>query len=171
MEARLATHDEVRNYFANLGHGNPQIYYNHIVRNDAANVAELFVQLENYDTRETRASWIACARARSLSRVRDLVSEFVQGGDSSPVAVRIVGRDLDTIEESPARWGGREGHARHARVSNPLRVARTNLRLMPDSTQASLLGVPTVEFDRAVRLVGVAAFPHGTFKNDDGEQL
>ena len=39
-----------RGWFANLGHGNPQIYYNHIQRNDAANYAEVFVQLHEYDT-------------------------------------------------------------------------------------------------------------------------
>ncbi len=27
----------VQNWFTNLGHGNPQIYYNHIVRQDSAN--------------------------------------------------------------------------------------------------------------------------------------
>ena len=42
---------EVKSWFANLGHGNPQIYYNHIQRNDAANYAEVFVQLHEYDTR------------------------------------------------------------------------------------------------------------------------
>ena len=31
---RLATTPEVASCFANLGHGNPQIYYNQIVRND-----------------------------------------------------------------------------------------------------------------------------------------
>ena len=53
VEAELAKMPEVQSWFANLGHGNPQIYYNHIQRNDAANYAEVFVQLHEYDTDET----------------------------------------------------------------------------------------------------------------------
>jgi multidrug efflux pump subunit AcrB len=172
VESRLAAHPEIRNYFANLGHGNPQIYYNHIVRNDAANFAELFVRLTDYDARAT---------PRFLDRLRAeferypgahiYVNEFIQGAPiSSPVAVRILGRDLDTIAELAGKVEAAVKATPGTRdVSNPLRVARTNLRLMPDSTKASLLGVPTVEFDRAVRL-SVSGIPAGTFKNDDGEQ-
>ncbi|MEO7774649.1 MAG: efflux RND transporter permease subunit [Steroidobacteraceae bacterium] len=172
VESRLKTHAEVRSYFANLGHGNPQIYYNHIVRNDSANFAEVFVQLTGYTTRET---------PRFLDRLRGelerypgakiYVTEFVQGSPvSSPVAVRIVGRDLEAIADLAGKVESVvKGTPGTRDVSNPLRVARTNLRLMPDSTKASLLGVPTVEFDRAVRL-SVSGIPAGTFKNDDGEQ-
>ncbi len=53
VEDELRRMPEVRGWFSNLGHGNPQIYYNHITRNDAANYAEVFVQLHEYDTDET----------------------------------------------------------------------------------------------------------------------
>src|SRR5262245_16844837 len=52
VESELAKMPEVRSWFSNLGHGNPQIYYNHIQKNDAANYAEVFVQLHDYDTDE-----------------------------------------------------------------------------------------------------------------------
>ena len=62
---------EVRSWFANLGHGNPQIYYNHIQRNDASNYAEVFVQLHEYDTDETPREAAGAARAAgALSRAR-----------------------------------------------------------------------------------------------------
>ncbi len=53
VEDQLRAMPEVRGWFSNLGHGNPQIYYNHIQRNDAANYAEVFVQLNEYDTNQT----------------------------------------------------------------------------------------------------------------------
>ena len=61
---------EVTSWFSNLGHGNPQIYYNHIQRNDAANYAEVFVQLHEYDTRRDAASSCEALRERldALSR-------------------------------------------------------------------------------------------------------
>ena len=47
---------EVKSWFANLGHGNPQIYYNHIVRKDASNYARgLRRSCTDYDTRATPA--------------------------------------------------------------------------------------------------------------------
>ena len=48
-------------------------------------------------------------------------------------------------------------------------MRRTNLSLDIDSQKAALLGVPAVEFDRAVRLA-VAGIPAGRFKDTDGEQ-
>jgi len=54
-------------------------------------------------------------------------------------------------------------------VVNPMRFTRTNLKLNIDPQKAALLGVPTVEFDRAVRL-SVSGIPAGRFKESDGEQ-
>ena len=54
-------------------------------------------------------------------------------------------------------------------VDNPVRFVRTNLELKVDPQKAALLGVPTVEFDRAVRL-SVSGLPAGRYKDSDGEQ-
>ena len=125
----------------------------------------------------TRATRRGCSTscARSSSRypaARIYVKEFVNGPPiSAPIAVRVIGRDLDVIEKL-AR-AGREAASTSTPgtrdVQNPLKVARTNLQLAVDSQKASLLGVPTVEFDRAVRL-SVAGVPTGTFKDPSGEQ-
>jgi multidrug efflux pump subunit AcrB len=172
VEARLVKHPEVRGYFSNLGHGNPQVYYNHIVRNDAPNFAEVFVQLKSYDPRDT-PRFLAGLRLelQRYAGARIGVREFVQGTPiSAPIAIRVLGPGLDELRELGARVqklieavpGTRD-------VTNPLRVARTNLRLAPDAQKASLLGVPTVEFDRAVRL-SVSGLPAGNYKAPDGQQ-
>ncbi|HEU4530433.1 MAG TPA: efflux RND transporter permease subunit, partial [Steroidobacteraceae bacterium] len=172
VESHLAQMPEVRSWFSNLGHGNPQIYYNHIVRRDAPNFAEVFVQLHEYDTRETPRLLDALRRKLETYAAANIyVKEFENGPPiSAPIAVRIVGPDLTVIENLARRIeklikatpGTRD-------VENPLRVARTNLRLAVDSQKASMLGVPTVDLDRAVRLT-VAGLPVGTYKNIDGEQ-
>jgi multidrug efflux pump subunit AcrB len=172
VEERVAKLPGVRSRFANLGHGNPQIYYNHLVRNDAPNYGEVFVTLERYDTRDTprmldalRTEFDAYAGARIT------VKEFVNGPPiTAPIAVRVVGPDLAVLERLAREVEGLIEATPGARdVTNPLRVARTNLRLAPDPQKSALLGVPTVEFDRAVRLA-VAGLAAGTFKDDDGEQ-
>ena len=172
VEERLAKTAEVSGYFANLGHGNPQIYYNHIVRNDSANYAELFVQLKAYDTRATPRLYERLHAAFAQYPAAHIyVKEFTNGQPiSAPIAVRVIGNDLATLDQLARRVqqvitatpGTRD-------VSNPLRVPRTNLRLQIDSRKAGLLGVPTAEIDRAVRLT-VGGVPAGTFKAPDGEQ-
>jgi CzcA family heavy metal efflux pump len=172
VERELRSMPEIKNWFSNLGHGNPQIYYNHIQRNDAANYAEVFVQLHEYDTNETPEK-LAALRER-LSRypgAHIYVHEFANGPPiSAPISIRVVGNDLNVIERLShtveemvkATPGTRD-------VKNPLNVARTNLKLRIDSRKAQQLGVQTAELDRAVRL-SVAGIAVGTFKETTGEQ-
>jgi multidrug efflux pump subunit AcrB len=172
VEEELGRMPEVRGWFANLGHGNPQIYYNHIQRNNASNYAEVFVQLHEYDTGETAGS-LQALRER-LSRfpgAHIYVHEFANGPPiSAPISIRVVGPELNVIESLShkvedlvkATPGTRD-------VKNPLNVARTNLKLRIDSRKAQQLGVQTAELDRAVRL-SVSGIPVGTFKETTGEQ-
>jgi len=172
VEDELRRMPQVRSWFSNLGHGNPQIYYNHIQKNDAANYAEVFVQLHEYDTGET-PQMLEELRGR-LSRypgAHIYVKEFANGPPiSAPISVRVIGNDLGVIEQLShkveelvkATPGTRD-------VRNPLNVARTNLKLRIDSRKAQQLGVQTAELDRAVRL-SVAGIPVGTFKDTTGEQ-
>jgi multidrug efflux pump subunit AcrB len=172
VEEELRGMPEVESWFTNLGRGNPMVFYNVIPTENAPNYAEVLVQLRDYDTRRTPQRIEALRR--ELARYPNahiFVDEFVNGPPiSAPIAVRIVGPDLATLESLSksveaviaAVPGTRE-------VENPLRIARTNLRLRPDSRKASQLGVPTAEFDRAVRL-SVAGIRVGTYKETDGEQ-
>jgi len=172
VESQLAQMPQVRSWFSNLGHGNPQIYYNHIVRRDAANYAEVFVQLHEYDTHDTPKQLDALRkRLQRFPNATIFVKEFENGPPiSAPIAVRIVGPDLAVIEQLARKIEALIIATPGARdVDNPLRVARTNLKLEVDPQKASLFGVPTVDLDRAVRLT-VAGLPVGTFKDVSGEQ-
>ena len=172
VEDELRRMPEVRGWFSNLGHGNPQIYYNHIQRNDAANYAEVFVQLHEYDTDETPQKLQALReRLARYAGAHIYVHEFANGPPiSAPISIRVIGNDLNVIEQLSkkveelvkATPGTRD-------VKNPLNVARTNLKLRIDSRKAQQLGVPTAELDRAVRL-SVAGITVGTFKEATGEQ-
>jgi multidrug efflux pump subunit AcrB len=172
VEQHLEESPEVSTWFSNLGHGNPQVYYNHIVREDSANYAEVFVQLHEFDPHSTPA-FLDRLRTQfdEYPGARLVLREFIQGtGVPAPISIRVLDQDLDRLEQLSAEVtrvieavpGTRD-------VSNPLRVARTNLRLAPDPGKAALLGVPLAEFDRAVRL-SVAGLPVGNFKSADGEQ-
>jgi len=171
-EARLAAMPDVQSYFSNLGRGNPQIYYNHLPRQDAPNYAELFVQLKEYSTRGTPRKLETLRRElANYPNARIFVDEFINGPPiTAPIEVRIIGPDPVTLEamsrqiESLVRKipGTRD-------VDNPLRVSRTNLRLAVDAQKANQLGVTTASFDQAVRL-SVAGIEVGKYKETDGEQ-
>jgi multidrug efflux pump subunit AcrB len=172
VEAELAKMPEVRSWFANLGHGNPQIYYNHIQRNDAANYAEVFVQLHEYDTDETPRQLQALReRLERYPGARIYVKEFANGPPiSAPISIRVIGNDLNVIEALSNRVEDLVESTPGTRdVKNPLNVARTNLKLRIDSRKAQQLGVQTAELDNAVRLA-VAGVHVGTYKDVTGEQ-
>ncbi len=172
VEERLAHMPAVKSWFANLGHGNPQIYYNVVPHGEAVNYAEVFVQLQRYDTRRTpRELDRLRAELARYPGVHIYVKEFVNGPPiTAPISVRVIGPDVDVIERLAARVERLIQETPGTRdVDNPLRVARTNLQLAVDPQKAAQLGVPAVEFERAVRL-SVAGIPVGTFKDPSGEQ-
>lgn len=172
VEQKIATMPEVKSYFTNIGHGNPKVYYNEFPTENEPNYGELFVGLNRYDTRETPQVLDRLRdELREYPNARIYVKEFQNGPPvTAPIAIRVIGSDLDQlqtlagqvekiIKETP---GTRD-------VVNPVRVSRTNLKLDVDSQKAALLGVPTIEFDRAVRL-SVSGLQAGRFKDQSGEQ-
>jgi multidrug efflux pump subunit AcrB len=172
VESRLAQLAGVKSWFANLGHGNPQVYYNIMAEEEASNYAEVFVQLNHYDTRTTpRQLDTLRAQLARYPGAHIYVKEFVNGPRiTAPISIRVLGPDLETIGTLAARVERVIAATPGTRdVENPLKVARTNLKLAMDSQKAALLGVPTVEFERAVRL-SIAGVPAGKFKDPSGEQ-
>jgi multidrug efflux pump subunit AcrB len=172
VESKLARMPEVKSWFANVGHGNPLIYYNQLVRNVSANYGEVFVILKEYSTRGTpRALDGLRAQLDGYPAARLTVKEFVNGPPvTAPIAVRVIGPDLASIGDLARKVEALLKSTPGTRdVSNPLRVQRTNLHLAVDTQKAALLGVPAAEFDRAVRL-SVSGVSAGTFKDPNGEQ-
>jgi len=172
VEMRLRAHPEIAHYFSNLGRSNPKIYYNVIPGDENRDIAELFVQLKSYSPRATPKLYDELRREfATYPNARIVLKEFENGPPvDSPIAIRILGPDLDELERLAAEVKSRIEKIPGTRdVYNPLRVARTDLRLKVDSEKAALLGVPTVELDRTVRLA-VSGLPVSKFTETNGEQ-
>jgi multidrug efflux pump subunit AcrB len=172
VEAEVRKMPGVRSVFTNIGRGNPQVYYNHIQRSETASYAEVFVVLEKYDTRRTPKQ-IDELRSRldGFPGARISVREFVNGPPvSAPIAVRIVGPDIEVLDELASKIERLIEETPGTRdVRNPLKFPRTNIKIEADTAKAALLGVPAVEIDRAMRLA-ISGLPAGTYKDIDGEQ-
>jgi multidrug efflux pump subunit AcrB len=99
------------------------------------------------------------------------VSEFENGPPvDAPVAVRLIGRDLEALRVEAARVEDLLAALPGTRdVDNPLRVPRTDLRIEVDRDKAGLLGIPPGEIERDVRLalVGLKA---ATLREPSGDE-
>ena len=172
VEGELEKLPGVQSVFTNLGRGNPQIYYNHIQRNESAGYGEIFVTLESYNTRKT-PELLDNLRTRldQYPGARISVKEFINGPPvSAPIAIRIVGPDLQVLDQLAREVESLIEKTPGTRdVRNPLKFPRTNIALQANTQKAALLGIPAVEIDRAARLA-ISGLPAGTFKDDDGEQ-
>jgi multidrug efflux pump subunit AcrB len=162
----------VASVMTNVGRDNPQVYYNVIPRNENAGVAQLFVTLDEYDSRETPAMLDTLrARFAAYPNARIEVREFENGPPiDAPVAIRLTGPDLDTLRSLAARVE-RVITATPGTmyVDNPVRLARTDLKVDVDQHKAGMFGISAIEVDRTIRL-GVAGLSAGVYRDGSGEE-
>jgi len=172
VEAELGRHAEVRRFYTHVGHGTPQVYYNVFEQGRAANIGEVFVELNSFDAARTPALFDTMrARFRDYPAARISLKQFEQGPPiDAPVAIRIVGPEVEGLralarqveQVLKATPGTRD-------VDNPVRLLRTDLNLGIDTQKAGLLGVTPLEANRTVRLA-IAGLTAGEFRAANGDE-
>lgn len=172
VEDELARRPEVKHWFANLGRGNPRVYYNIFPEETKANIAEVFAELHEYEPRRSPQLYEELRTAFAQYPGAQIQVEAFQNGPpiDAPIEVAIVGPDLVQLRELAAQAevviaatpGTRD-------VDNPVRRLRTDLDLNIDAQKAALLGVAPVEADRTVR-AAVAGLSAGKFREPDGDE-
>lgn len=173
VEAVLAKNPEIANYFTTVGDQNPQVYYNEIPEAAKASVAEIFAVLKHYDPDTTPVVMEGLRReVAKIPGARIVVKEFENGPPiEAPIAVRLFADDLDTLAAQAGRverlLNGINGTQS---VHNPVRVRRTDLRVVIDKPKAALLGVPEIGIDRAVRLA-FAGLDVSKFRERNGDEF
>ena len=173
VEAELQRHEEVKHVFANVGRGNPRVYYNIFPEETKANVGEVFVELQRFDPRSTPQLLEDLRQAfADYAGARIIVESYRNGPPiNAPIEIAIVGPDLDQLQQLANRAEelmiATEGTRN---VDNPARRLRTDLDLQIDSDKAALFGVAPVEADRTVR-AAVAGLNVGKFRETDGDEF
>lgn len=171
-ERALLRREAVRDVYANIGRGNPKIYYNIQSLAERPTRGELFVLTRGYDATATPALLDSLRlELDAYPDARIQVTEFENGPPiDAPIAMRIRGDNLDSLRAIAARVESILESTEGTRdVVNPVRVARTDLRLRTDRAKAGLYGVPTAEVDRAVRLA-LEGLQAGRVRDTDGEE-
>jgi multidrug efflux pump subunit AcrB len=171
VESVLDTIPDIDYYTANVGHGNPRIYYNVPSTNYSSSFGEVFVVLKAYEINrfyalidQLRITFSAYPDARIDVR------EFVQGPPSeAPVAIKVNGTDLDKLRsyarEVEQIVQNAEGTVN---VDNPLRTQSTDIFFNVNKDKAMMLGVPIHVVDKSIRSF-VNGSDIGVFRDTDGE--
>ncbi len=173
VEGILAATPEIDWWFANVGRGNPQIYYNEIPEEQSARIGDVFCSLKQWDPVRSPAVLEGLRRRfEAIPGARVLLKEFENGPPiEAPIAIRVFGEDLGRLTELAA---GVEQVLRSTAgtesVDNPLRVPRTDLRVRLDRAKAGLMGVSEAEVDRATRLA-FAGLEAGRVRDKDGDEF
>jgi multidrug efflux pump subunit AcrB len=169
VEGELSKHPQIRSYATNVGKGNPRIYYNVIQRNESENYSQIFVQLQDHIGPPEKEKFIDELREtfKYYPNAKIQVQDFEQGPPvEAPIAIRVFGENLDSLRVLASQvediFKATPGTIY---VNNPLATQSTNLRVRINKEKAGMLGIPTVEANRTVRLA-VAGLNTGTFENE-----
>jgi len=171
-EILLAGMPQVATYVTNVGHGNPQIYYNVKSRDESSHYAEIFVQLKSRDKLAMAAVLDTLRRQTArIPGVRIDIREFQQGPEvEAPIALKILGDDLDTLRVMSRRV---ENIMRNIpgiiNIDNPLGEAATDLKVHINRDKAALYGIPVNRIDRMIRL-SLTGVKTGTFRDAHAEE-
>ena len=173
IEKDLRSLPEVKYVSANVGKGNPRIYYNAIPLNDRTDYGNLFVQLQDETSADEKINVIEKLRTKYTNYPASIVEvkNFEQGPPVvAPVEVRILGDNIDTLRQIASRV---ETMLKETKgtiyVKNPLKNLKSDIKFDINKEKASMLGVPTVSIDRMIRLV-VAGFDLGKMTDKEGKE-
>lgn len=172
VESELAKVPLIKYYTGNVGKGNPRVYYNEIQRHASTGYAQFFVQL-NPVTQSEKSDLIDNLRAifDRYPNANIKVKDFEQGPPlEAPVAIRIVGDNLDTLRALSMKVERMIAETPGAiYVDNPLATRQTDVKVRINKAKAGMLGIPTHEIDKTIRL-GVAGLNVASFRQGEGEE-
>ncbi|MHA8074591.1 efflux RND transporter permease subunit [Aquirufa sp. HETE-40SA] len=173
IESDLRKLPEVKYVSANVGKGNPRIYYNAIPLNDRTDYGNLFVQLQDDLGADEKINLIEKLRTKytNYPAATIEVKNFEQGPPVvAPIEVRILGDNVDTLRQIASRV---ETMLKNTKgtiyVKNPLKNLKSDIKFDINKEKASMLGIPTVSIDRMIRLV-VAGFDLGKMTDKEGKE-
>ncbi len=175
VESVLSKEPLVRNYVTNVGKDNPRIYYNILPRGGASsNYSQLFVQLQEDTEVPQRTVLVNELRDKfgEYPGAQITVVEFEQGPPvAAPLAIRIFGEEIETLRsisrEVEQAYLNTEGTIY---VRNPSTQINTDLRIKVNRDKAGMLGIPTSEIDKSVRMA-IAGLNVGSFRDEAGDEF
>ena len=171
VEEALDTMDYVLNYAANVGHGNPQVYYNRIPVQAQNNYGQVMVNFKEWNPRKFYNS---LAHLRSIFKdypgAKITLSELKNGAPSNaPIEIQILGINLDTLKMLATKvetiLNNKEGVIN---IRNPLSIDKTELNISLNKEKAGMVNLSYLNFDQTVR-ASLTGLQFDKVSFDDGE--
>ncbi|MCC6241657.1 MAG: efflux RND transporter permease subunit [Gemmatimonadaceae bacterium] len=172
VERTIGAHPSTVSIFANIGKDNPAVYYNVFQRAEAPNRGQLLVLINAYDNIGTPLMLDSLrAQMAQYPGAKIEVKEFENGPPiDAPIAMRVEGTNLDTLQTIAAQFERvLESTDGTQYVNNPVRLQRSDLRVQVNKQKAGLLGIPSAEIERTLRL-GIAGLQAGTIRSANGDE-
>jgi multidrug efflux pump subunit AcrB len=174
IEKELKLIPEVQFVSANVGKGNPRIYYNVIPLNERSDYVGLFVQLKEGTKATRKIEIIDQLRSKwtPYPGAKVEVKNFEQGPPVvAPIEVRILGKNIDTLRILAIKVENLLAKNKSSiYINNPLKNLKSDIRVDIDKEKASMLGIPTVSIDRMIRMV-ISGFDVGKLTDVDGNEF
>ena len=171
IEKELRKYPEVEYVSGNVGKGNPRMYYNVIPANEKSDFAQLFIQLKNNISPKRKLEIIEHLRKNWTPYLgaKVEVKDFEQGPPVvAPVEVRLLGENLDTLRSLAMRVEDMINRTEGTiYTNNPVKNLKSDIKVEINKEKASMLGVPTVNIDRTVRMA-VAGIDMGKLTDKNG---
>jgi multidrug efflux pump subunit AcrB len=171
VEAALKGEPDVKAVMANVGRGNPQIFYNQRNFDQRSNLGEVLVVLDDWKGPQSEAL-VARLRSRlDANPDAQFVVKIFQNGPpiDAPILIRVVGPDLTVLKRLAGELEKTMRKVPGTRdVVNPVAVDQPRLQLGLDNDKAALLGVVPGAPRRALRLA-LAGEQAGRLRDNEGD--
>jgi multidrug efflux pump subunit AcrB len=172
VESIVDTMAYVKDYTANIGHGNPFIYYNRIPRNYKRNVGQVLVNFTHWDPEEFYGTLQHLRKVLGVYAGAEIVFQELKNGApvKAPLEFRISGPDeakvADLVEEAASIIAETPGVIN---LRNELQDRKTDLKLELNRDKAGLIGLSTLDFDQVV-LASLSGLTFDQVSFADGEE-
>ena len=172
IEKELKKEPLIKYYAANVGKGNPRIYYNVIPENTRSDFAQLFIQLKEDSNPDDKLALIQQLQHRwaHYPGAKVEVKNFEQGPPVvAPIEIRLFGDNLDTLRALSLKVEQMlHGTPGSMYVNNPVSLLKTDIRIKVNKEKAEQLGVSALNVDQVSRLA-VTGLSLGTYYSNQNK--
>ena len=171
VEAALKGEPDVKAVMANVGRGNPQIFYNQRNFDQRSNLGEVLVVLDDWKGPKSEALVERLRSRLDANPDAQFVVKIFQNGPpiDAPILIRVIGPDLTVLKRLAGDLEKTMRKVPGTRdVVNPVAVDQPRLQLGLDNDKAALLGVVPGAPRRALRLA-LAGEQAGRFRDNEGD--
>jgi len=172
VEDELKQHKEIVYYTSNVGKGNPQIYYNVHQQDVKPDFAQIFVQMDDEATPDSKVELVKQLREKfkDFPYAKIEVKDFEQGPPiEANIVVRVFGEDPDTLRKLSFKVEDiLRNNPGTVYINNELNTYKSDVKIEINKEKARTLGVLTSDVDKVIRMA-VAGLTVGDYIDDRGD--